>query len=918
MALGVSTIKAKTMEKNKDKHFIKSFAGVDEYKLDNGFTILLKPNKNVPLISWQVWYRVGSRNESIGLTGIAHYLEHIMFKGTEQFKKGEIAQSIQLKGGVFNAFTSDDYTAYFENFSPENLELAIKIESDRMFNSRLDADEVDLERSVIVSELEGRKNNPMNILYEALKANAYQAHSYKNPVIGWREDLDNIDAKAMRNFYETYYRPDNAVAILAGNFDSGLALELIKEYFGKIKPKNELLNTVVAKEPEQKALKQITINNGGFTKQLAIAFHIPELNNPNAAALSLIADILFNGMSSRLYPKLVDSGLAVDISGAAELGIDPGIFRIIVILNPEADLHEVEKIIDKELESIKQEVKQDELKVAKAKEEAAFIYQADGVYEEGLQIGYYSIVAGDWTKYATWIDEINKVSVDDIKRIAKEYFKPSNKTVVYLSPEEESNELITKHTQEGQAKLSPDLVANYGAGVVEPLDPKKLDRLLKMTQPKLSKNFQFPKINIDFKEIKDIKDGVKVYFKEDHNLPLVYLSAYFYGGSVNDKEKLGISYLTSEMLERGSKHKDKYEISKLLDLYGSDIAFESNVETAKISLSSVTKSLDNSVSLLQEILQEPAFDPEELERLKTEVVAKLKQEDDYSQRIAQREISQIIYPAGHPYHTLSVDDRIKAIGSITIDDVKNFYYQNYNPKNILISIVGDLKEDKAKQVIDQIFLHLNTKTPEASSSNNRPSISSVDLKATIERSIIKNDKKQSEIVIAHSSPIDRMHPDFYPLLIANYALGGSSLSSRLGTAVRDEKGYVYNIRSNFQASLGAGMFSVTLGCNPKNVTNAISLTKEVVQKFLNEGITETELAVTKSYLTGSFAARNLASNHDIAETLAQMQVYNLGFDYIRNYSDIINSITLDQVNAAARKYIHPDKLSVVIVGPEYK
>ena len=910
--------------------FIKSFAGVDEYRLANGFKILLKPNYNVPLISSQVWYKVGSRNEVLGLTGIAHYLEHIMFKGTETFKKGEIAQAIQLRGGVFNAFTSDDYTAYFENFSPENLELAIKIESDRMLHSRLNHEEVELERSVIVSELEGRKNNPTNILYEALKANAYQLHSYKNPVIGWREDLENINAKNMREFYETYYKPNNAIAVLVGNFDTKLALELINKYFGGYNtPKQDLVATHdIPKEPEQHALKKITIKNGGVTKQLAIAFHVPELNHEDSPSLSLIADIIFNGMSSRLYPKLVDSGLAIDISGAPEFGIDPGIFRIIVTLNPDGNIEKVEEIIDAELENIKSIIKDEELKIAKAKEEAAFIYQADGVYEEGLQIGYYSVVAHDWTKFATWLDEINKVSAEDIKTVAKKYFKPSNKTIVYLLPEEQNDSLTGKTTKKVIASASditvssePDLVAGYGANAVEPLDPKKLDRLLKITGANYSKGHKFAKLDLQFSKLSVANEGLQIYFREDHNLPLVFLNATVYAGSVADKSKPGIAYITSEMLERGSKSKDKYEISKLMDLYGSEISIDAGIETGRISLSSITKNLDASADILSEILRQPAFDAKELERLKTETIGKLKQEEDNSGRIANREISRIIYPKGHPYYLLTIDERIKAIKSITIDDVKKFYKDNYNAKNLLISVVGDIDEANAVALIDKVFTGWNLAKGESLdkvAGNNYPVIANVDIKEPEEKVVTKNDKKQSEIILAHSSPIDRSHPDFYALLIANYALGGSSLSSRLGTAVRDENGYVYNVRSNFQSSLGAGIFSVILGCNPKNVTKAETLSKEVIEKFLKEGISETELSVTKSYLTGSFAARNLASNNDIVETLSQIQLYKLGDDYVKTYADMINAITLEQVNTAARKYIHPDKLSTVIVGPEYK
>lgn len=895
--------------------FIKSYAGIDEYQLDNGLKVLLKPNRETPMISWQVWYKVGSRNEPLNLTGIAHYLEHIMFKGTQVFKKGEIAQSIQLRGGIFNAFTGDDYTAYFENFSPENLELAIRLEADRMRNSRIDHDEVELERSVIVSELEGNKNNPQNLLYETLREAAFSVHTYRNPVIGWREDLDKINSANMKEFYDTYYSPDNATAILLGNFDTKTALDLISKYFGKYK-KSTKLRPVVPQEPEQIAEKKLIIRNGGYTKLLAIGFHIPEFNDADTFPLSVISDIVFSGMSSRLYPKLVDTGLAISVSGVAESSIDPGLFRIIVVLNPEADISKVESIIDAELENLKNNVSDDELNLAKAKEEASFIYQRDGAYEEGMQIGYFEAISSDWTNYARWVENINKITTEDVKRVAKKYFKPSNKTVVHLLPEENSNSLVNLGEQK---PLAEKVEANYGSTVVEPLDPQKLKHLLKITEAKYSKKNKGSGLSLNFTKLKHENSGIQIYHRRDNALPLIYVNVYLYAGSINEADKLGLSYLTTEMLSRGSKYKDKYEISKLMDSYGADMSFSSGNETAKITLSTIAKNLHPVLNILGEVLQEPRFDADELEKLKVQIVARLKQEDDHPSQIAKREISRLVFPAGHPYYTYSVDERIAAVQKITIDDIKAYYKAYYNPKNLMVSVVGDISEEGVVDLVNKYFSRLNLAEGQSLAeinTNTRPVIPLVDIKKPETKLIVMNDKHQTEVAMGHACSVTRMDDDYYPLLIANFAMGGSALSSRLGTAVRDEKGYVYNVRSTFDASLGAGMFKVILGANPKNVTDAIKLTKEVIAKFLKEGISPTELEVTKSYLINSFAPRNLSSNEIIVETLSQLQVFELGDDYIQTYTDKINSISLDEVNKAARKHINPEMLNAVIVGPD--
>jgi zinc protease len=462
---------------------VKSYGGIEEYKLDNGLKILLKQNNEAPLISFQVWYRAGSRNERNGYTGLAHYLEHMMFKGTKQFRKGEIAQSIELKGGIFNAFTSDDYTAYYENFAPEHLELGIKIESDRMCNSLLRQEELKLERSVVISELEGRDNSPHSIIYRSLKAAAYDVHPYHNPIIGWIDDLHNIDSKIMREFYETFYHPNNAVAVLVGNFDKPAALSLIDRYFSPHKA-STIAKPPVAKEPEQIAYKEVDIHEEGFVKLLAMAFHVPEFAHADTAALQLFGDIGFGGTSSRLYKKLVDTGLALSVSGYSESNLDPTIFRIMVNLSPDADINKVQSIIEAEIEAMKTNISADELKRAKARIEASSIYERDGIYEEGLQIAYFEMVANDWTKYVDWVDLINKVKLEDLSRIASLYFIKTNETVARYLPTKAPSSLVAEDTEAAILAAGGHRSYASGAGAVERIDPKQMKRLLTLTQPK--------------------------------------------------------------------------------------------------------------------------------------------------------------------------------------------------------------------------------------------------------------------------------------------------------------------------------------------------------------------------------------------------------------------------------------------------
>ncbi len=901
----------KSEEKKASKiSFVKELDGIKEYKLTNGLKIILKPDQTNPSFSWQVWYKVGSRNESLNFTGIAHYLEHIMFKGTDQFAKGEIAQAIQLRGGIFNAFTGDDYTAYFENFSPENLELAIKIEADRMRNAKIDKEEVELERSVIVSELEGNRNKPFSTLYENLKAQAFSVHTYRNPIIGWRDDLDNINSERIKEFYDTFYYPDNAVAILVGNFDEKLALELIEKYFGDYEANPKTLPKV-PQEPKQIGNKRMTIYNEGHSRILGIAFHIPEFVHKDSAAINLVGDIVFSGLSSRLYPKLVDSGLTTGVSGVPESSIDASIFRIIANLSPDADIKKVEEIIDTELEAIKNDISQEELNLAKAKEKAGFIYQRDGAYDEGMQIGYFEALSGDWATYTTWLDKINAVTVEDVKEVAKKYFIKANKTTVELLTEKSPTSLIKVDFDENISKRKQE--ANYGAGTADPISPEKFEKLMKLTEADYSKDASFPEIKVDFKDLSD--GNINFYYKNDTSLPLIYANFAFFAGNASE-EKTGLAYITSQMLSRGSKNYDKFKSSKLLDLYGADINFSASRETARVHFSTVSDRLEEVLEILKDNIYNPSFDKEELSKLKELVISRLSQEEDSPASVANREMTQMIYPSDHPFFIPDVKEREKAIKSIKIEDVKKFYEEHYNSQNLFVSIVGDISEEKAKSVIEDLFTNLNKDVKK--NKNIVPEIKTSKIKESKHKDFIKSDKTQSEIVIAHAGVLNRTHEDFYPLYMANQALGGSALSSRLGNVVRDQHGLVYNVRSSFDAGLGAGMYKIILGCNPKNVSKAISLSKATTEEFLESGISEIELKITKSYLTGSFPVRTLSSMESVSETLLQMLIYNLCKDYISNYNNSLNSVTKKQVDKAARAYIKPSSFNSVIVGPSYE
>ena len=452
--------------------------------------------------------------------------------------------------------------------------------------------------------------------------------------------------------------------------------------------------------------------------------------------------------------------------------------------------------------------------------------------------------------------------------------------------------------------------ANYGAAVAEPLSPEKFEKLMQVTEPEFSKDYDFSSSELSFEDLS--ADNLHFYFKQDTSLPLIYANIAFYAGSASEKKR-GLAYITAKMLARGSENFDKFASSKIQDLYGADIDFTTSRAYAKVHFSTISDHLDKVLELLKDNLHKPSFSQDELDKLKELVIARLKQEEDSPSRVANREITQLIYADEHPIYIPPIAQRIKAIESIELKDIKEFYKEHYNSENLFVSIVGDIEKPKAQALVQDIFLTLNADVKK--SKNIKPKLKATKKREAKHLDIEKEDKTQTEIVIAHATDLQRSDEDFYPLYMANYALGGSALSSRLGTVVRDQNGLVYNIRSGFDAGIIPGMYKIVLGSNPKNVTKAIKLTKDTVEEFLKTGISEMELKMTKSYLTGSFPVRTLSSMESISETLLQMLVYELDKNYIKDYTKNLNAVTKKQVDKAAKKHIEPDLFNSVVVGP---
>ena len=409
---------------------------VREATLPNGLKVLVLPVTKAPVVTLQVWYRVGSRNEKLGTTGLSHLLEHLMFKETDKLKPEEFSKIIQANGGELNAFTTADYTTYFETLAADRLQLALEMEADRMTNLKLREETTEPEKRVVMEERRLRSvDNPWGALYEETNAAAFRAHPYMWPVIGWMHDIQSSTVDDIRRHYETYYRPNNAIVVIVGNVEADRAIEQVRKAFGPTKPGSQP-PTVNEVEPDQVGERRVIVKKEANLPALVWAFKVPNIKSSDAFALEVLSTVLSDGESSRLYKRLViDKRLLLDVNADNPLlSLDPNLFTLSGQLLPDKRVDDVEAALDKEIEAVStQPVSDRELTKAKNQIEAQFVFAQDSNFYQAMLLARFELI-GDWRGLDDYLESIRKVKAEDLQRVAKRYLSADNRTVGVLVP----------------------------------------------------------------------------------------------------------------------------------------------------------------------------------------------------------------------------------------------------------------------------------------------------------------------------------------------------------------------------------------------------------------------------------------------------------------------------------------------------
>lgn len=876
--------------------------GITETKLPNGLTVLMKESHAAPVFTAQVWFKVGSRNEHNGITGISHLLEHMLFNSSKNFKKGEISDMIRKRGGIENAATWTDFTYYWQLLGSDNLEFSLKTLAERVGNAKLTGNEFSNERTVVLSELQGNENEPGSLLYYALMAAAFKASPYHWPTIGWQSDVENVGVEQLRNYYKTYYYPNNATLVLVGDFDSKNALELVKKYFGGT-PSGPTPPKVYTTEPSQRGEREVTIHMEGNAERVMFGYHVPAIGDPDGYALTVLDQIMSGGRSSRLYQALVEKQLATGASTMSGDRKDPSLFIFAADGRQGVTADQLKAALLEQIEIAKTTLPtQQEMQAAKNQLEASLIFQNDSVSDQGEQIGYYNTLIS--YKYLdTLIPNIKKVTPEDVKRVADKYFSTDNLTVARFIPSDGA-----RAGSGGEAPVGP---VHYSKDMAwKPYAPlyKKMAPAVVKASPRPSRKLTKPtRIVLD--------NGIVLIVQENHSNPTAAITGYLKAGSVFDpKGKDGLADLTADMISRGTAKRSALDIAKSVEFVGGSVSASANVDNMVFGAKSLSKDFELIMDILSDELRNPTFPQDQFDRVKGMTLSQLAQSRESTEDQAFRAFYNSVYPAGHPYHRLSIENAQAEVKCITRDDLVAFHKQYYRPDNMIIVIAGDVNANQAAEEVKKYF-------GDWKSEGAVPAINIPDTPTQTQPKLITipmKDKSQVDIVYGFAMGVKRSSPDFYTVRLMNQVLGGGgAMGSIMGDEIREKQGLVYNVYSTFDAGLGAGPWYASMGTNPKNVDKAVKSLKQVMKDFVKNGATRKQYEQAREFLIGVFPIA-LETNEGVARTLLNAEFYGLGMDYIEKYPKIYRSITLDQINAAARKYLRPDTATEVIAGPDGK
>jgi len=867
--------------------------GISEYRLANGLQVLLFPDQTKETVTVNVTYHVGSKHENYGETGMAHLLEHLVFKGTPKHK--DIPAELSSHGARPNGTTWTDRTNYFETFAAteENIDWALSMESDRMVNSFIAKKDLDSEMTVVRNEFERGENSPFRITIQRMLASAFEWHNYGKTTIGAKADLENVPIDRLQAFYRKYYQPDNATLIVAGKFDPKIMLKKIKGTFGQIPKPERVINPLYTAEPAQDGERSVTIRRVGDAQMLGAIYHVPAGSHEDFAAINVLNEIISAQGVGRLHKSLVEQKLASNAFGFNFQWAEPGVAIFMAEVDKANDLAKTEEALIATLESFAdKKITAEEVEKAKRtllKNQKLAFNSSERI---ALNLSEW-LGMGDWRLLFLNRDRTETVTVEDVQRVAEYYFTRNNRTVGRYIPAEKPERVTIPETPN-----VTELVKNYqGRAAVaqgESFDPSH--------------------DNIDSRTaISKLDNGVKVALlpKKTRGESVVVRMSLQMGDLLSLQGLGAVGNATGAMLMRGTENYTREQLTEAFDKLEAQVNIGGYNRGAYVTVNTTRKNLNDTLKLVAEVLQKPAFDEKEFELYKSETKVGIEQQLQDPQRIAFNAFSrhQSPYPKGHPLYTGTFEENLAALGATTLDDVKRFHKDFYGSNSMQITVVGDFDKAEVTNVLDEV-------TANWRSANNYQRVDAPYQKLSNEAMTFNTpDKENATFVASMSLPVGQDHQDAPALTIGNYMLGGGFLNSRLATRLRQKDGLSYGAGSfinisdyDQRASLGA--YAI---CAPQNLAKVEVGFKEEIARLLKDGFTDEEVKSAKS---GLLQGRKVSRSQDreLAGTLNSNIRLDRTMQFGKQYEAQIEKLTAEEINDVMRKYLSVEAFAIIKAG----
>jgi zinc protease len=869
--------------------------GISEYRLDNGVKVLLFPDDSKDVVTVNMTVFVGSRHEGYGEAGMAHLLEHLLFKGTPGHPN--VPQVLTERGARFNGTTWMDRTNYYETLpaTGDNLEFALRLEADRLINSFIRGEDLASEMTVVRNEFERGENSPVQILMQRIQAAAYEWHNYGKSTIGNRSDIERVPITALRNFYRKHYRPDNVMVIVAGKFEPENALKLISQYFGVLPKPEQSIDPTYTTEPAQDGERTVVLRRVGDVQYVGAAYHVPASSHPDFAAVRALTYILSDEPGGRLYKSMVEKEIASSVYALASPFHDPGILMTLVEVPQKTSIESARGTLIETLEEsfAKEPVTGQETE--RAKQQILKRRELDAADSSQIAISLSDWAAqGDWRLYFLFRDAIESLTAEKVQEVAQKYLVRNNRTVGLFIPTDKPERISIPESTGLAERLEgykgrEDIVAGEAFDV----DPLAIEK--RTERGELKPGFPYALLP-----------------KKTRGASVNLMLTLRMGDAQTLKGKYAASELVGAMMQRGTESMTFQEIEDTLTKLRADLSINSTAGLLQIRVNTRREFLDQVLTLISDLLRKPKFDANELEVVRRQIITGIEGSLKEPQALAPEKARRMLnpYSADDVRYVPTMEEELELYRKVSIDDIRKFYDEFLGGEVGELAVVGDFDSVEVREKVASILADWKPKQPYKRI--DRPA--KTDIAGAVEK-ILTPDKSNAMLYGGLQHKLDDENPEFAALEIGNFILGGGTLSSRLADRVRQQEGLSYGIASGVSARHRDARtdFTIYAITNPQNVDRLMTVIREEIVKLRDKGVTSEELARAKeAYLQAERVRR--ANDGSLAASLMGSLFNQRTMGFTAEYEKRVSGLTVEQVNKAIRDYIDPDKLVLAVAG----